>query len=147
MLRPSRIAVTRVPKLSSVEDQVSGLLGHLAPGPHRHADVRLLERGGVVHGVAGHGDDGAALLHEPGQPQLVLRCHPPEDVESRQGRCSSASDIAWISRAADRPGAQLEFGADCGGGDRMVAGDHPHFDARLVRCAHRRQPPPAAAGR
>ena len=54
------------------EDHLPGLLGDLAARPHRDADVGLLERGGVVDGVAGHRDDVAVLLHEPGEAQLVL---------------------------------------------------------------------------
>ena len=35
-------------------DHVPGLLGRLGPGVHRHADVGLRERRGVVGAVAGH---------------------------------------------------------------------------------------------
>ena len=57
------------------------LLGHLRAAAHGDADVGLLEGGRVVHRVAGHRDHFTRLLHEPRQPQLVLRRHPAEDVQ------------------------------------------------------------------
>ena len=46
-------------------DHVAGLLGGRRAGVHRHADVGLGERGGVVGAVAGHRDELAALLLAP----------------------------------------------------------------------------------
>ena len=66
------------------EDHPRGLLGHLAAAAHRDADVRLLERGGVVDGVAGRRDDQALSLHQPGQAQLVLGGDAAEDVQLGQ---------------------------------------------------------------
>ena len=55
------------------QDHPGGLFRHLAAAAHGHADVGLLEGRGVVDGVTGHGDDQPLLLHQPSQPQLVLR--------------------------------------------------------------------------
>jgi hypothetical protein len=66
------------------QDHAGGLLGDLAAAAHGDADVRLLQGRRVVHGVSGHGDDLAVLLHHPGQAQLVLRRHPAEDMQLGQ---------------------------------------------------------------
>ena len=65
------------------EHHLRRLLRHLRAAAHRDADVGLLQRGGIVHGVAGHGDDLTRLLHQPGQAELVLRRDPPEHVQLR----------------------------------------------------------------
>ena len=66
------------------EDDLRGLLRHLRTAPHRHADVRLLECRGVVHGIPGHRDHVARLLHQASEPDLVLGGHSSEDVELRE---------------------------------------------------------------
>ena len=63
------------------EDHPAGLLRDLAAAAHRDADVGLLERRGVVDGVAGHRHDQPLLLHQPGEAELVLRRDPAEDVQ------------------------------------------------------------------
>ena len=68
------------------QDHLAGLLRHLAARSHRDADVGLLEGGGVVDGVAGHRDDVAVLLHEPGEAQLVFGRHAAEHVQVRAAR-------------------------------------------------------------
>ena len=66
------------------EHDLGGLLGDLRAAAHGDADVGLLQRGGVVDGVAGHRDDLAGLLHQPGEANLVLRRDPAEDVQLRE---------------------------------------------------------------
>ena len=84
MSRPRSTARTSVAKLSSVSTIFAGLLRDLGAASHRDTDVGLLERGGIVHGVAGHGNDLAGFLHEPGEADLVLGRDPAEHVELRQ---------------------------------------------------------------
>jgi len=60
--------VHQCPEVVVGQDHAPRLFRDLAAAPHRDADVRLLQRGGVVHGVAGHGDDEPRLLHETAQP-------------------------------------------------------------------------------
>ena len=81
---PRSTACTSVAKLSSVSTIFAGLLGDLRAAAHGDADVGLLQRGGVVDGVAGHRHDLAGLLHQPGQADLVLGGDPAEDVQLRQ---------------------------------------------------------------
>ena len=113
------------------EDHPAGLLGDLAAAAHRHADVGLLQRGGVVDGVAGHRHDQPLLLHQPGEAELVLRRDPAEDVQlgepARRAprRVSACSSVPLIA-----PGPEPERLADRLGGDGVVAGDHAHVDAR-----------------
>ena len=62
------------------EDHGGGVLGHLGAGDaHGHADVRLLQGGGVVDAVAGHGHQGALLLPGADDADLMLRGHPGID--------------------------------------------------------------------
>ena len=66
------------------EDELAGLLGDLRAAAHGDADVGLLQRGGVVDGVAGHRHDLTGLLHQPGEADLVLGGDPAEDVQLGQ---------------------------------------------------------------
>ena len=62
------------------EDHAGGVLGHLGAGDaHGHADVGLLQGGGVVDPVAGHGHQGAPLLPGPDDADLMLRGYPGVD--------------------------------------------------------------------
>ena len=71
--RPSSTAASMEAKLSSVRIMSAASFGHVGAGDaHRDADVGLLERGRVVHAVAGHGDDVAARLQRLDQPQFLL---------------------------------------------------------------------------
>ena len=130
------------------EHDLAGLLRDLGAAAHGDADVGLLERGGVVHGVAGHRDDLAGLLHEPGEAHLVLGGDPAEHVQLRQpldhlvvGR-AAASSVPVIT-----PGPEAELVGDRARGDGVVAGDHADVDAGVERDAHRVAWPRRAAGR
>ena len=111
------------------EDQLGGLLGDLGAGAHGHADVGLLDGGGVVDGVAGHGDNLAPVLEALHQAQLVLRGNPAKDrqfvepgVDLVVGQCGELD-------AAEALAFQAQLLADCRGGDHVVAGDHADRDA------------------
>src|SRR3954453_13750458 len=90
-------------------DHVPGLLGGRGPGVHRHADVGLGERRGVVGTVAGHRDELAALLLLLDQRHLVLRGRLGQEV---------------VHAGLLRDGAR---------GERVVAGDHDGLDAHLAQ--------------
>ena len=89
-------------------DHVAGLLGGLGPGVHRHADVGLGQRGGVVGAVAHHGDELAALLLLADVGELGL------------GR-GLGDEVVDARLLGDRLGGQ-----------RVVAGDHHHPQAHLA---------------
>ena len=55
---------------------VAGFARGLRAGVHRHADVGLGERGGVVRAVAGHGDEMAGGLFVADAFQLLLPAWP-----------------------------------------------------------------------
>ena len=103
MLRPSSMAATMVAKLSSMQHQVGDFARDVAAAlAHGDADVGALERRGVVHAVAGHGDDLASVFQRLDQPQLVLRRHAGEDVDRRDrlaavARATSRSSSAPVS--------------------------------------------------
>ena len=64
-----------------LQDDGGCLLGDVGAAlAHRHPDVRLLQRRGVVDAVAEHRDDLAALLQRLDDQQLVLRRDPAEGV-------------------------------------------------------------------
>ena len=52
---------------------------HLGAGAHRDADIGRGQRGGVIHAVAGHGDDAAFGLQATDQGVLVGRQHLGDD--------------------------------------------------------------------
>ena len=81
------------------QHQVGGLAGHVAAvRAHRHPDVGLAQRRGVVDAVAGHGDDVPRALEHAGDPQLVGRGGPRDDHAT--GRCpgSAASSASSAGR-------------------------------------------------
>ena len=63
MSRPRSTACTRGGEVVVGEYELAGLLGDLGAAAHGDADIGLLQRGGVVDGVAGHRHDLAGLLH------------------------------------------------------------------------------------
>jgi hypothetical protein len=87
--------------------------------------------------VAGHRDDQPLALHDPGQPKLVLRGHPPEDMQFGEAAFQLLVGHRLQLAAADRPGTETERFTDRLGGDRVVAGDHAHVDPGVQGCRHR----------
>ena len=57
-------------------DHVAGFARGLRAGVHRHADIRLSERGRVVRAVAGHGDEMTVGLFLADALQLLLPASP-----------------------------------------------------------------------
>ena len=110
------------------EHDLARLLRDFGAAPHRDSDVGLLERGGVVDRVAGHGHDLAGFLHEPGETDLVLGCDPTEDVELREAFDHLLVGQALQVGAGDHSRAELELVGDRTCRHRVVAGDHAHVD-------------------
>ena len=85
------------------EHQRRGFARDVRAAPaHRDADVRGLERGRIVHAVAGHGDHFAVRLERLHQTQLVLGLGARVDVHRARTRDaaprpSSASSSAPVS--------------------------------------------------
>ena len=113
------------------EDHLGGLLRDFAPAPHCNTDVRLLQRGGIVDGVAGHRDDDSLALHELNEPKLVLWSNTPEDVEIRQSLEDLFVGEAPEVNAADRSCAETEILPDCKRCRRVIPGDHPDVDSGI----------------
>jgi hypothetical protein len=86
-------------------DHVAGLLGRGRPSVHRHPDVDLGERRGVVGAIAGHRNKPATLLLAPDQRHLILGGGLSEEV------------------------VHPRLGRDHLGGQRVVTGDHDGLDA------------------
>ena len=126
------------------EHHVGGLLGRRgAAAPHRDADVGLAQRRRVVDAVAGDGDDLAARLQRPHEPQLVLRRDARVDVGASELMLVEASSSGPVT--AGPPGSRSR--ADRTRGARVVAGDHltrtpAAWQAAIASCDAR-----AAAGR
>ena len=105
---------------------------------HRHADVGLLQRRGVVHAVAGHRHHLAAGLEGLDDPQLVLRRDAGEHADlggdplpARGVQAGQLAAVGGPQRPAVRVAVQAELPADLGGRRLLVAGDHHGADARL----------------
>ena len=71
--RPQRTALTMLANESSSRTMSLASLATSVPAAHRQADVRLVQRRGVVGAVAGDGDDVAVVLEQLDHPQLVQR--------------------------------------------------------------------------
>ena len=147
MSRPRSTAWTRVAKLSSVRIELAGLLGHLRAAAHGDADVGLLQRGGVVDGVAGHRHDLAGLLHQPGEADLVLGGDAAEDVQLRELLDHLLVAEVGEVGAGDHPRSEAELVGDRPGGHGVVTGDHPDVDPGVVGDADGARRPRPATGR
>ena len=131
MLRPELDRVHQGAEVVVGEHQAGRLLGDLAAGAHRDADVGLLDGGGVVDGVARHGDHQALLLHELDEPELVLGGDAAEHVQVRQPLQQLLVGEGGQLGSADRARAEAQLPADRARGHRVVAGDHADLDAGL----------------
>mmetsp|Transcript_12653 Transcript_12653/g.39934 ORF Transcript_12653/g.39934 Transcript_12653/m.39934 type:complete len:787 (+) Transcript_12653:1142-3502(+) len=133
------------------EDHVGRLLGDVLAGDaHGHADVTLLERGGVVDAVARHGHDLAAALRVLHNEELVGGGHAgPHDLLVREGGVPLGHLLLLVSDvhpvadgvAVDNgrlAGVPLLLVDDSNGlgdglrGDGVVARHHEHLDARAL---------------
>ena len=118
------------------EDHRRGLLRDLRAGDaHRDADVGALQRRRVVHAVAGHRDDVALAPQRVDEPHLVLRRDPGDDADVVDLRDQLVVAHRAELGARDRAARDAELPRDRCGGDGVVARDHPHLDAGLVRLA------------
>ena len=126
------------------QHEVGGLAGDVGAGAaHGDADVGRLERGAVVHAVAGHGDDVAPGLQGAGDAQLVLGRDAGHDhavvVEQRAEHLLVGGQI--VTSSTTTIGAEeTDLGGDGARRRRVVAGDHGDADAGLR--GRRRWPPP-----
>ena len=115
------------------EDHRRGLLRDLGAGDaHGDADVGLLERRGVVDAVAGHGHDVPLALEDVDEPHLLLGRHAGDDADLVDLAVGLLVAELGELRAGDGAALDAELVRDRRGGDRVVAGDHPHLDAGRV---------------
>ena len=103
---------------------------------HGHADVGGAQGRCVVDAVAGHRHHRAAGLQGLHQAQLLCRRHPGVDADAGAG----GGQRGIVQRADLRAGQggragrhQAQVGGDAQGRGRVVAGDHHHPDAGLLR--------------
>ena len=132
MRRPSRIGRDDRAEIVVEQHDRRRLARDVGPATaHRDADVRRLQRGGIVDAVAGHGDDLAVGLQRLDDAQLLLGHDAREDGDGaaraaparRRSSASSSCARDNVSCRRARPGARWP------GGRRIVAGDHHHPDA------------------
>ena len=118
------------------QDHVRCVAGDVgASQAHRDADVGALERGRVVHAVAGHDDDVVPLAERAEDAELVARLDAGEDA----GPLDDRVIVELLELASlDRIGLEADVTCDRGRGDRVVAGDHHDPDAGLGRGAQGR---------
>ena len=118
------------------EHDGGGLAGHLgAAAAHGHPDVGVVECGGVVDPVAGHGHDVAALVQGVGDPQLGLGCGPGEDellvAREQHGQLGVGKRIER-STVHDTVHSDAHAAGDLGGGAAVVAGHDVDADPGAV---------------
>ena len=122
------------------EHHGGGFLAHLRAGdPDRHTDVGLLQGGGVVDAITGHGHHLAIGLQRLHDPQLLLGRHPGIDAATGHHRPKR-----WILHRLQLA-AQHHLPIGCrqanrrpnrSGRERMVAGDHHRANSRLTAGGH-----------
>eukprot|EP00976_Prorocentrum_cordatum_P090607 1188193-Prorocentrum_minimum.AAC.2 len=108
------------------QHHVRSALRHRRAAAHRHADVRLLERGGVVHPVARHGHHVPLRLEQVHQAALVRGLHTAEHHHVGHGH--------RLLRL--RQAVELEAGVRLGGPDGLVELVE-HADAAAHRLGRR----------
>ena len=117
------------------QDHVRRLFGHFrAFDAHRNTHVRLTQRRGIVHAVAGHADDFAFVLQRFHQAQLMLRAGTGEDVILHRGfrqrgvvhllQLIAGDRLLAVADPQHLPDAHCRL--------RVIAGDHLHADPRLL---------------
>ena len=118
-----------------------GFLRYIGAGDtHRHADIRAFQRRRVVHAVAGHCNDMAAILERLDDVEFVFRRNAREDrnvldhllqVLHRHARHVLAGQNAAIIGDA-------QLARDLTRGQRMVTGDHDGPDTGGLALGHGR---------
>lgn len=96
--------------------------------------VGALERGCVVHSVAGHGYGHALRLQRHDQPELVFRTGAGKYVRLHDRRCERCVTEPVEIGASQHLIRVLQADLPSDGGNRagVVAGDHFHADAGSV---------------
>lgn len=130
---------------------ISRLLGDITSvHAHGDADVRLLERGGVIHAVASHDAERTAAVHGLDHAHLCRRAAPGEDqrqpvhgVDLRvaQGvERAGLHDGLRVDRRTRRRGRKnADLPRDRRRRLHVVASEHVHRDARPLALEHRRR--------
>ena len=96
ILRASTMALTIVERPGRGQDERRGAAGGVGRAADGDAAVCLLERGRVVHPVAGHRDDMAELLQAFDDLVLVLGEHAPETVGPLDGVTCVERDMVEV---------------------------------------------------
>src|SRR5690606_13147393 len=116
--------------------------GNVGPrDPHGDSDVRRLDRGSVVHAVAGHGHHIVLVAQRVDDPQLVLGGDAPVNV--------GPADLGGKLRLAHLVELRADHNRLGGFGDtqpdryrprgiRVIAGDHYGPDSRGAAALHGR---------
>ena len=140
MPRPSSTAATIDAKLSSVSVMAAASLTDVRSGDsHGDADVGLLERGRIVHAVAGHRHDVTSLLQRRDDTQLV----GGRNAGINSTFFHRALEVRLAHRFQFAPGdypARVEQAQFAGNRLRrhgMIAGDHDRLDAGLLTSLNR----------
>ena len=110
--------------------------GYVGPGDaHGHADVSLLERGGIVDAVSGCGDDLAEVLESSDDALFVLEPDPGEHHLRMEGELvgelgdAHRLELLAPDHAGTGTGDDADAPGDGFGGYSVVACDHGDPDA------------------
>ncbi len=120
------------------EDQVGRLAGDRRAAAHRDRDVGAVERGGVVHPVAGDGDDPVLRSRRADEALLPLRRRSGDDVQVGQlGGQARVVPRRDLLAGHDPVGLETRLAGDRRGRPGVVAGDHHDLDPGTPRGRHR----------
>jgi hypothetical protein len=113
--------------------------GYVGPGDaHGHADVGLLERGGIVDAVPGRGDDLAEVLEGSDDPLLMLGPDPGEHHLRMGGELvrelgdAHRLELLAADHAGVGAGDDADASGDGFGGYSVVACDHGDPDSAFA---------------
>ena len=124
------------------QGDVAGFLGHGGARSHREAHLGVVQGGGIVRAVAGHGHYGSLLLQQLHEALLVRGAGARHDFQVQHavqglfvgefGKGGAGDAVAF--RVLGLPQAYLA--GNLGGGARRVARDNLHADAGGLALAY-----------
>ena len=123
------------------QHHAGGLTRHVGAAlAHGHANVGALEGRGIVHAIAGHGDNFALRLQGFHNADFLRRIDPGVDLHLhhalQQGRIVQRGQVLPGQHLRLRVGHDAQALRNGARGGRMVAGDHDRRDARADAVTH-----------
>ena len=126
-LRPWTTASRTTERSCSKQDQIGGRTRDIGGTVDRDADIRGVQRRGIVDAVTHEADNVAEPLQRQQYPKLLLRIDPTKQIDPGQ-----LSDQRLLREMRQRVTSEhtrdryADFGKDVAGHKLVVAGQHLH---------------------